>query len=85
MDFIVDKHRSRWARTERWPIKSNIKLGSLVRLKSGVFEWEYRGRTEDGKIILYTPVPFSPSGITILVKEEEVDWESLQLEERLPG
>ncbi len=57
------------------------KPGSIVKRKGGALEWEYRGKTDDGKIILYGPfVPGYTSGYTLFVEEDEVDWESNQEE-----
>ncbi len=52
---------------------NNLKLGTLVKLKGGLRVWEYRGM-QNGKVPLRLPA----SVLTILVKEEEVDWGSIQ-------
>ncbi len=50
------------------------KIGTLLKLIGGLRVWEYRGM-ENGKVALRLPA----SALIILVKEEEVDWGSIQM------
>ena len=49
----------------------DVAKGTKVRLKNGRKEWEYRGM-EKGKILLFD----RPLGTTLVVKKEDVDWNS---------
>ncbi len=48
-----------------------ISRGTKLRLKNDEREWVYRG-WENGRIMLVDP----PLGVTLMVKKEDVDWES---------
>jgi len=52
---------------------NTLKIGTLVKLKGGPRIWEYRGM-ENGKVVLSLPA----STLSILVNEEQVDWNSIQ-------
>ena len=54
---------------------NNLKIGTLLKLIGGLRLWEYRGM-QNGKIILHLPA----STLSILVKEEDVDWGYIQEE-----
>ncbi len=48
-------------------------IGTLLREKRGVKDLEFTGKDPEGKIILRDPI----TGVTYLVKPEEIIWEPI--------